>query len=64
MSLRIYDVTGQVVRELVSTSQMAGTHSVVWNGRNSGGAQVANGLYLYELRVGDYRSIRKMILMK
>jgi len=64
VSLRIYDVTGQVVRELVSTSQMAGTHSVVWNGRNSGGAQVANGLYLYELRVGDYRSIRKMILMK
>ena len=62
--LRIYDVTGQVVRELVSNFQMAGSYSVVWDGRNADGDQVANSVYLYELRVGDFRAIRKMLLMK
>ena len=64
VSLRIYDVTGQVVRELVRDSQPAGSYSVVWDGRNERGNQVANSVYLYELRAGDYRAIRKMVLMK
>lgn len=62
--LRIYDVTGQIVRELVRDSRMAGSYSVVWDGRNADGDQVANSVYLYELRAGDFRAIRKMLLMK
>ena len=64
VSLRIYDVTGQVVRELTDAFQPAGSYSIVWNGRNERGDQVANSVYLYELRAGDYRAIRKMLLMK
>ena len=62
--LRIYDVTGQVVRELTDAFQPAGSYSIVWDGRNERGDQVANSVYLYELRAGDYRAISKMVLMK
>ena len=62
--LRIYDATGQVVREWVRDAQMAGSYSVVWDGRNAKGDRVANSVYLYELRVGNSRAIRKMLLMK
>ena len=62
--LRIYDVAGQVVRTLTDAFQPAGSYSVVWDGRNEQGDQVANSVYLYELRAGDYRAIRKMLLMK
>ena len=62
--LRIYDVTGQIVRELVRDSRMAGSYSVVWDGRNADGDRVANSVYFYELRTGDFRAIRKMLLMK
>jgi len=64
VNLRVYDVAGQVVRELVREFQTPGSYAVVWNGRDKGGVQVANGLYLYELRAGGYRAVRKMILLK
>ncbi|MBT4503537.1 MAG: T9SS type A sorting domain-containing protein, partial [Gemmatimonadetes bacterium] len=62
--LRVYDVAGQVVRELIDSVQPAGSYRVVWDGRDKDGAQVANGVYLYELTAGDYRAIRKMTMMK
>jgi hypothetical protein len=64
VSLAIYDVLGQRVRTLVSGLQSAGAYDVVWDGRSDMGYQVANGLYFYELKAGDFRSMRKMMLTK
>jgi len=33
-------------------------------GPRSKGAQLANGVYFYELRAGEFQALRKMILMK
>ena len=64
VTLRIYDVMGQQVRSLVDALQSSGRHQVRWEGRDERGAPVANGVYFYELRVGEFRALRKMILMK
>ena len=64
VTLRIYDLMGQQVRELVNAPQSSGRHQVTWAGRDQRGAQVANGVYFYELRTGEFRALRKMILMK
>ena len=64
VSLRVYDITGQVVSALVSDEQPAGRYTITWDGRNQAGAQVASGVYLYELRAGSFRSVQKMLLMK
>ena len=64
VSLKIYDMAGQVVRHLVEQDQVAGSHQAVWDGLDKAGAPTANGVYLYELRAGEFRALRKMLLLK
>jgi hypothetical protein len=63
-TLRIYDVSGRVVRTLVSGLRNAGPHTVQWDGSNNTGEQVASGTYFYELRTGSLVEARSMVLLK
>jgi hypothetical protein len=45
--LEIVDMAGRRVMSLIDDTRPAGSHSVVWNGRNSNGAPLASGIYLY-----------------
>ena len=65
VSVRIYDVSGRLVRTLINGEYFAqGTHTVSWNGRNDAGAPVASGAYFYTLEWGQFRQSRSMILAK
>ena len=64
VSLSIYDLSGQRIRQLVDDYQQAGYYELEWDGRDTSGARVATGVYLYGLRAGDFRSVRKSVLMK
>ena len=65
VSVRIYDVSGRLVRTLVNGEYFAeGTHTVTWNGRDDGGQPVASGAYIYTLEWGQFRQSRSMILAK
>jgi M6 family metalloprotease-like protein len=64
VSLRVYDTTGQLVRQLVAQTQAAGRYQAIWDGLDESGRSVATGLYLYELRAGRLRAVAKMVLMK
>ena len=64
VSLKVYDIAGQVVRHLVDQQQVAGSHQAVWDGLDASGAPTANGVYIYELKAGQYRALRKMLLIK
>ncbi len=61
--LEILDVTGRVVRRLVSSPLDAGPHVVVWDGRNDEDRRAASGIYFYRLRAAGQATARKMILM-
>lgn len=64
VGLRIYDVSGRLVRTLVDSELEAGPHRVVWDGRNNGGSQVASGVYFCRLATGEYKKSRKIVLFK
>lgn len=64
VTLEIYNVSGQLIRVLLQEAQPEGTHSVVWDGRNSSGLTVPSGVYLYRLRAGDFVSTKKMLFLK
>jgi hypothetical protein len=64
VSLVIYDILGNKVKELVSEMQSAGFYSVTWDGTNDFGNRVNSGIYVYTLRTGQLLDSRKMILMK
>ena len=60
----VYDARGRRVTTLMDTTLEAGVHQVQWNGRDASGAQVSSGVYLYEVRSGQWRAVRKMGLIK
>jgi len=65
VGLRIYDVSGRLVRVLLDdTVQEPGRRSVAWDGRDNGGKHVASGVYFYELEANGEERRRKMILLK
>ena len=62
--LVIYDVLGRQVRTLVNERKERGGYSVRWDGKDDEGQQSASGIYFYQLKVRDYTSSRKMVLLK
>jgi hypothetical protein len=64
VTLRVYNINGQLVRTLVSGSMDAAHHSIQWDGVNENGTQVASGIYIYRLQAGSFVQTRKMTLLK
>ena len=64
VQLVVYDVSGAVLRRLVSGWQAPGGHSAAWDGRDEGGQPVASGLYLGCLESGPMRQVQKLMLLK
>lgn len=65
VSVRVYDISGRLVRTLVDNQiYTKGTHEVTWNGADQSGSQVASGTYLYTLEYGNFRQTRKMVMLK
>jgi hypothetical protein len=63
--LTIYNTKGQKIQTLYKGNAPADiVKSVLWDGRDDSGKQVASGIYLYELRTQKETFIRKMILTK
>ncbi len=64
VQLVIINSIGQVIRTLTDGMTLAGSHSVLWDGRDDNGGKVSSGLYFYRLQAGDFSQTRKMILMQ
>jgi hypothetical protein len=64
VSLRIYNVQGQLVRTVFTGKKPAGFHSFAWDGTNERGEPVASGIYFANFAAGQTRLTRKMVLLK
>jgi len=59
VELSVYNLLGEKIATLVSKSMNPGNHSYTFNGKN-----LASGVYYYQLMAGDYREVKKMILLR
>ncbi len=64
VTIRIYDLQGELVRTLPDGSQVEGERYVDWDGRDDSGATVASGVYFYALTTGEVTKSRSMILLR
>ena len=64
VDVAIYNLLGQLVRQVWSGPLAAGEHRLTWDGRDGQGQLVASGAYLYQLRVGDQLRTRKMVKLE
>jgi hypothetical protein len=63
-SLRVFDVSGSLVRTLVDGWKETGIYAAIWDGRAHDGSKVPSGIYFYEFRAGDFAVTRKMVLLR
>ena len=64
VTLTVYDLIGREVTQLVNTVQEAGFRSVQWNATDMHGKPVSAGVYLYQIRAGEFVQTKKMVLLK
>ena len=64
VNITIYDMLGRKVKTLINQTLDAGYKSVIWDATNDYGKLVSAGIYLYQLRTGEYSSTKKMLLLK
>ena len=64
VEVQIFDITGRLVKNIVSKNQQAGTHKAVWNGKNESGQKVASGFYAYTIKFENAVLSKKMIHLK
>ena len=59
IDLSVYNMLGQKVITLVSEKQQAGQHQVKWDA-----SDYASGVYYYQIKVGEFQQVKKMVLIK
>jgi hypothetical protein len=64
VKLKIFDVTGRLVKVLVDSEQAAGSYEITWDGMDRRGEMAGNGIYFYRLVIGTSHNTGKIILLQ
>jgi len=65
ISLTVYNALGQKIKTLVNDKVFSkGTHMKEWDATNNSGMKVATGMYIYELKYGNFKKYKRMMLVK
>lgn len=64
ISIKIYNILSQEIRNLVSEYSPAGTFKINWDGLNDSGNQVNSGIYILRFQAGEFFETLKMIMLK
>jgi hypothetical protein len=64
VSLKIYDVSGKLIRTLVDDLRVPGYHSISWDGVDAYGEPAGSGVYYYVLSAGGTSVTKRMVLLK
>lgn len=59
VSIKVYDITGKIVDELMNSSLNPGSYEVKWEGSG-----FSSGVYFYSIKTNEFSETRKMILVK
>jgi hypothetical protein len=64
VTVRVYNVLGQVVKTLVNGTLPPGIHRVQWDATDDTGAGVTSGLYIYRMETEAFQATKTLVLMK
>jgi len=59
VSLKIYNVMGQEVANLIDRNMEAGFHYITWIPRT-----LTSGVYFYRIKTTEFAKVRKLVLVK
>lgn len=64
VTLRVFSLTGQLVKTLAEGQRGAGIHRASWDGRDLLGNKVPSGVYFYRLDAPSFSSTKKMVVVR
>lgn len=64
VNLFVYDCTGRMVKTLVAGVKTPGRYSLVWQGTDDQGRKVGTGIYFVKMNAGEFKAVKKMIVVK
>ena len=64
VTLKIFNLHGQLVKKLVDKSQKSGEHFTFWDGCTEKGTNVASGVYIYSLEANQKIQTKKMLYLR
>ncbi len=64
VSIRIYNIMGQLIKAVGNRQYHRGLNSFVWDGKNDNGQDAASGTYFYSVKVGNKVKTKKMLLLR
>ena len=59
VSLKVFDLSGRLVKSLLNSNMNGGNHSVTFDG-----SQLSSGVYFYTLNAGSFSDVKRMMLIK
>lgn len=62
--LKIYTLSGELVKDLVSEDKDVGRYNAIWDGTDSDGIKISTGIYLYQLLLNNSSEVKKMMYLK
>ena len=64
VDISIYDMKGGLVKNIIKNFQTLGHKSIRWNATDYQNEPVSAGMYIYTIKADEFRSSRKMVLLK
>jgi len=64
IDLNVINLKGQLVKTLISKKQSRGHYFTTWNGKNEQGIPVPSGVYFYQVYSPEFKTVRKMIVVR
>lgn len=64
VSLKIYNISGELVSTLLDSRLSRGEYSIPWNGRDSRNQNISSGVYIYRLEAGNKQAVGKITYIR
>jgi len=64
VKIRIYDISGKLVKELLNTIQLRGSYHIIWDGRDLNNHEVSSGFYYIIISSESQQQSRRMLKIK
>ena len=64
ISLSVHDISGRLVKNLITGNLKVGNYSVNWDGKDENGRKVASGIYFYQLETPTGKLVTKSVLLR
>jgi len=64
VKIKMYNIKGQIVKQLCNETMVKGHHKLVWDGRNEQGRPASSGIYLIRMETKDKVITKKTMMLK